>query len=97
MTPWFPAAGYSGFVLAAAFYGAWIAFRDFPWRGYYLALVALPGVAPVVSPSGPMLAFFPPYFVTLLALGLVGILDHRLLRTSLDDLRQCVAGQPKHP
>ena len=88
MTPWFPVAGFSAFVLVVAIYGVRIAFRDFPWRGYYLALIALPAVAPFVPPSGAMLAHFPPYAVTLLALAVVGILDHRLLRASLEQLRQ---------
>lgn len=88
MTPWFPVAGCSAFVLVVAIYGARIAFRDSPWRAYHLALVALPAIAPLVPPGGALLAHFPPYSVTLVALAVVGILDHRLLRASLEQLRQ---------
>ena len=88
MTPWFPVAGFTAFVLVVAIYGAWITFRDFPRRGYYLALIGLPAIAPLVPPGGPLLAHFPPYSVTLLALAVVGSLDHLLLRASLEQLRQ---------
>jgi hypothetical protein len=88
LTPWFPVAGYSAFVFVVAAYGAWITFRDFPWRGYHLALVALPGLAPVVHTGTSLAHFVPAYAAALAALAIVGLLDHRLLRVSVDRLKR---------
>ena len=88
LTPWFPLAGCSGFVIVVAVHGAWTAFRDFPWRGYHLALMTLPIVAPVVAPSAPLFGYFPAYAAALAALAAVSFLDHRLLRASLKRLQQ---------
>lgn len=88
LTPWFPLANASGFVLAVAASGAWIAYRDFPWRGYHLALAALPAVAPVVHPGAALLGYFPAYAAALAALAAAGVLDHLLLRTTLKRLQK---------
>lgn len=88
LTPLFPLAGCSGFVFVVFVAGARIAYRDFPWRGYYLALVALPVIAPAVEPGAAVLGYFPAYAASLAALAVMGVVDHRLLRSSLRRLRQ---------
>ena len=82
LTPWFPYAGISAFVLVAALHGTWVAVRDFPWRGYYLLSVALIGLAPRVDNAARMAGHFPAYAAVLGCLAVLGALDHRLPRNS---------------
>ena len=84
LTPLFPMANHSAFVILLAAYGAWVAYRDFSWRAYHLALVALPGIAPAVPQGAPLLGYFPPYAAALAGLAVMGLLDHHLLRTLID-------------
>jgi hypothetical protein len=88
LTPWFPYFGISAFVLVVAIHGVWIAFRDFPWRGYHLLTVALIGLAPRVEDGARMLGYFPAYAAVLICLAVVGCLDHRLLRSSIGRLQR---------
>lgn len=87
LTPWFPYAGISAFVIVAAIHGVWIASRDFPWRGYHLLSVALIGLAPTVVPAARLSGYFPAYASVLACLAVLGVLDHCLLRASLARLK----------
>lgn len=87
LTSWFPYSGISAFVLVVAAHGIWIAFRDFPWRGYHLLAVALIGLVPRVEDGARMLGYFPAYATVLICLAVLGGLDHRLLRSSVEWLK----------
>ena len=88
MTPWFPARGVSAFPVAIAIYGLWIAFRDFPWRLYYLGAVAILVAAPAVDDPSRLASFLPAYFAGGFTLILTGLFDHLLLARAMTRLRR---------
>jgi hypothetical protein len=89
--PAFPFAGHSAFLILVAAYAAWIAWRDFPWRGYYLAAVFVAFIATPVDDPSRMISYFPAYAAGLAAIALMGLLDHVLLMTAFARLRRTCA------
>ena len=87
-TPWFPFAGISAFPIVIAVYGMWIAFRDFPWRAYYLGGVVLVLAGPGLDDASRGVSFLSQYFAGASLLILTGLLDHLLLAVSMARLRQ---------
>ena len=88
ITPWFPVWGVSGFLVVIAFYALRIAFRDFPWRLYYLGAVAVVIAAPAVDDPTRMLSHLPAYFAGGFTLILTGLSDHLLLAGAMTRLRR---------
>ena len=93
MTPWFPLWGVSAFPIVIAIYGLWIAFRDLPWRLYYMGTLAVVVAAPTVDDPSRLTSFLPAYFACGLTLALAGLFDHLLLAAAVARLRRHAAPQ----
>ena len=87
-TPWFPFAGISAFPIVIAVYGMWIAFRDFPWRAYYLGGIVLVLVGPALTDASGTVRYISQYFAGASFLIVTGFLDHALLALSMARLKQ---------
>jgi hypothetical protein len=89
--PEIPAGGPTG--LTVGLFSLWVAFRDWPWRGYYL-IPAL-GVAGGLAASAPVGGLLAPNMtlgVMFLLLGasmlVIGLLDHLLLVKLMKEARE---------
>jgi hypothetical protein len=79
--------------LLFALYGTWIAVRDWRWRPYYVFLCASAVIAIATSAGAAaggayvsrLMTYFRAYAVLSAGITAVGLLDHRLLITSLHD------------
>jgi hypothetical protein len=79
--------------LLFALYGAWIVLRDWRWRPYYvllcgaavIAIVTSAGAAPDGTYASRLMTYLCAYAVLGVGITAVGLLDHRLLITSLHD------------
>ena len=88
MTPWFPVWGVSAFPIVIAIYGLWIAFRDVPWRLYYVGTLAVLVATPAVDDPSRLTSFLPAYFACGVTLVLAGLFDHLLLAGVVARLRR---------